>query len=162
MTTEDENMPLKQIIKITVIISIIGLLISIFGGSYKALGTLMIFTAIMLWVYRLFLRSWANGFQRNILPRWERFYEKLLRSALKGWKPQLITIGTIILLFIAFGGFGASISSQRTKVNFFPDNTPNQIIVYIEYPQGTDIAKTNAITKDIEERVYTIINDNAY
>jgi multidrug efflux pump subunit AcrB len=40
------------------------------------------------------------------------------------------------------------VGSGRTKVEFFPDNKPNQIIVYIEYPQGTDIEKTNNITKD--------------
>jgi multidrug efflux pump len=59
-------------------------------------------------------------------------------------------------------GFGASVGSQRTKVEFFPDNTPNQIIVYIEYPEGTDIAKTNHITKRIEQRVYHIINNEQY
>ncbi|NOY47657.1 MAG: efflux RND transporter permease subunit, partial [Chlorobi bacterium] len=54
------------------------------------------------------------------------------------------------------------IDSKRTKIEFFPSNTPNQIIVYIEYPEGTDIKKTNAITKDIEGRVYAIINQDAY
>ena len=70
--------------------------------------------------------------------------------------PYILTVGIIILLFVAFGGFGYSIGSQRTKVEFFPDNTPNQIIVYIEYPQGTDIEKTNQITKEIENQVYHI------
>jgi multidrug efflux pump subunit AcrB len=65
-------------------------------------------------------------------------------------------------LLVAFGGFGASIGTQRTKVEFFPDNTPNQIIVYIEYPQGTDIEKTNRITKEIESTVYTFLNDDRY
>ena len=55
--------------------------------------------------------------------------------------------------------FGVHVGVQRTKVEFFPDNKPNQIIVYIEYPEGTDIDKTNTITKDIEERVYKVIND---
>ena len=53
-------------------------------------------------------------------------------------------------------------ASQRTKIEFFPDNKPNQIIVYIEYPEGTDINKTNAITKAIESRVYAILNDPEY
>ena len=162
MTTEDKNMPLKQIIKISAIIGSIGLLILIFGGAYRGLGSLMIVTVGLLWIYRLFLRKWSNSFQNNILPRWERFYEKSLRFALSGKKPAVITIGTFVLLIIAFMGFGASVESQRTKVEFFPDNTPNQIIAYIEYPEGTDIKKTNAITKDIEERVYSIINDAAY
>ena len=162
MTIEDKDMPLKQIIKISAIMVTFGLFIYFFGGSYRALGTLMIFTAFMLWIYRLFLRKWANGFQKNILPHWERFYERLLRKALSGRKPILVTIGTFILLIIAFIGFGASVASERTKVEFFPDNKPNQIIAYIEYPEGTDIKKTNAITKDIEERVYNIINAEAY
>ena len=58
--------------------------------------------------------------------------------------------------------FGASLSTQRTKVEFFPDNKPNQIIVYIEYPQGTDIEKTNSITKEIEEKVYSVLNESTY
>ena len=88
------------------------------------------------------------------------FYEKTLRRALSGAMPYILTVGIIILLFVAFGGFGYSIGSQRTKVEFFPDNTPNQIIVYIEYPQGTDIEKTNQITKEIENQVYHILNDS--
>lgn len=162
MTTEDKEMPLKQIIRITSIISVIGLLIILFGGTYRALGSLMVLTAIMLWIYRLFLRNWANGFQNKILPRWERFYERTLRYTLSGRKPIFIAVGTFVLLLIAFMGFGASVGSQRTKVEFFPDNTPNQIIVYIEYPEGTDIKKTNTITKDIEQRVFDIVNADAY
>ena len=57
MKTEDKNMPLKQIVKLSVIITVIGVLIFVFGGTYKALGTLMVVTAILLWVYRLFLRK---------------------------------------------------------------------------------------------------------
>ncbi|BAO75231.1 efflux RND transporter permease subunit [Winogradskyella sp. PG-2] len=162
MTTEDKEMPIRNMVIISAILVGVGLLIIIFGGAYRALGSVMIVTAILLWAYRLFLRSWSNGFQNKILPRWERFYEKVLRGALKGRKPAAITIGTVILLFIAFIGFGASVRSQRTKVEFFPDNTPNQIVVYIEYPEGTDIKKTNAITKDIEQRVYNIINQSTY
>lgn len=162
MTIEDKNMPLKQIIRISIIFGSIGFLILCFGGSYRGLGTLMLVTVILLWIYRLFLRKWANGFQNKILPRWERFYEKTLRAALGGKKPVLISIGTFVLLIIAFVGFGASVGSQRTKVEFFPDNIPNQIIAYIEYPEGTDIKKTNAITKEIENRFYNIINDEAY
>ena len=162
MKTEDENMPMKNMIIISAILIGIGLLIILFGGAYRALGSVMITTAVMLWAYRLFLRSWANGFQNKILPRWERFYEKILRSALSGRKPGAVTIGTFLLLIIAFMGFGMSVGSQRTKVEFFPDNTPNQVMVYIEYPEGTDIKKTNAITKDIEERVYDIINEDVY
>ena len=162
MTTEDKKMSLKRIIALSTSISAIGLLIVLTAPSYRALGSVMIFTAIMLWVYRLFLRSWANGFQNKVLPKWEKFYEKLILKALRGRAPIVITLSTVSLLIVAFLGFGKSVADQRTKVEFFPDNEPNQIIVYIEYPQGTDISKTNQITKAIEKRVYNIINSDSY
>ena len=162
MTTEDKNMPFKQIIRISAIFGVIGLLILIFGGAYRALGSLMLVTVVLLWAYRLFLRGWANGFQKNILPKWESFYEKTLRSFLKGWRPIGLSIGSFILFVLSISAFVISCNAKRTKVEFFPDNTPNQIIVYIEYPEGTDIKKTNVITEDIEQRVYKIINEEAY
>ena len=160
MKTDDTEMPLKRIIILSSIVSGIGLIILLIGGAYRGIGSVMIFTAIMLWTYRFGLRKLANRFQNRTIPKWERFYEKTLRRALSGAMPYVLTVGIIILLFVAFGGFGYSIGSQRTKVEFFPDNTPNQIIVYIEYPQGTDIEKTNQITKEIENQVYHILNDS--
>lgn len=162
MNTEDRDMPLKRIITVSSIVAGIGLIILIFGGEYRALGSVMIFTAIMLWVYRLILRKMANHFQTKMLTRLENWYQKQLRAALKGWRPYALTIGIFLLLILAFGAFGASLASQRTKVEFFPDNKPNQIIVYIEYPEGTDIEKTNMITKKVEEKVYGVINEGTY
>ncbi|WP_439153261.1 efflux RND transporter permease subunit [Winogradskyella sp.] len=162
MTIEDKEMPLKKIIIISAIVGGLGLLILFIGGPYRGLGGVMVFTAFLLWIYRLFLRGAANYFQKNTLVWLEGAYEKTLKSALRGWMPYTISIGTVILLFVAFGGFGASVASQRTQIEFFPDNKPNQIIVYIEYPEGTDIEKTNQITKEIEQRVYGILNEDTY
>tara|TARA_B100000809_G_C15138626_1_gene531881 strand:+ start:1179 stop:4643 length:3465 start_codon:yes stop_codon:yes gene_type:complete len=162
MSIEDKDMPLKRIVVITSIVGGIGLLILISGSAYRSLGSIMVVTAAMLWIYRLGLRGMVNYFQTKILTRWERMYEKTLRWALKGWRPYVVSIGTVVLLFVTFGGFGGSVASQRTKIEFFPDNTPNQIIVYVEYPQGTDIAKTNEITKAIETRIYTTLNASEY
>lgn len=162
MTIEDKDMPIKRIIIISSVVAGIGLLILLFGGSYRGLGSVMVFTAIMLWVYRIIIRKMANRFQNKTLVRLENFYEKILTGAFKGYKPQIIIGITFLLLIAAFMSFGGSVASQRTKIEFFPDNKPNQIIVYIEYPQGTDIEKTNKITKAIEERVYKVINDPEY
>jgi len=162
MRTEDKNMPLKTIIRVSLIIAGIGLLIFLFGGEYAALGSLMIFTAIMVWIYRLFLRKMANKFQKSSLVKLENWYERRLTASFKNKRPYWIVGATFLMLIIAFVGFGASLGSQRTKVEFFPDNKPNQIIVYIEYPEGTDIEKTNAITKEIEERVYKVLNSDEY
>ena len=162
MTTEDKDMPIKQIIKTTVIVAVIGILILLFGGAYRGLGTIMIFTAVMLWAYRFFIRKWANRFQNKSLVSLENWYERQLRKALSKKRPYILSIGTFLLLITAFIGFGISLDQKRTKVEFFPDNKPNQIIVYIEYPQGTAIEKTNTITNQIEKRVYEVINQGLY
>ncbi|MEJ6736420.1 MAG: efflux RND transporter permease subunit [Flavobacteriales bacterium] len=162
MSVEDKDMPLKRIVWITSIVGGFGALILISGSAYRSLGSIMVVTAGMLWIYRLGLRGMVNYFQTKVLTRWERMYEKTLRWALQGWRPYAVSIGTVVLLFVTFGGFGGSVASQRTKIEFFPDNTPNQIIVYVEYPQGTDIAKTNEITKDIETRIYAALNASEY
>ena len=162
MSVEDKDMPVKRIVIITSIMTALGVLVLITGGAYRALGTLMIFTAIMLWAYRLFLRGWANSFQNKVLPKLESWYERQLKRALSGWTPYVLTVGTFVLLIVAFMSFGMSLQSQRTKVEFFPDNKPNQIIVYIEYPEGTDIEKTNNITKLIEQKVSDVLYSDDY
>ena len=162
MKTEDKDMPLKDILRLTGIMAVVGFTIFFFGGDYNALGTLIIFTAIMLWVYRLVLRKVANYFQKNTLVSLENWYERQLKSALTGWRPYGLVIGTFVILFAAFAGFGWSLGEQRTKVEFFPDNKPNQIIVYIEYPEGTDIEKTNQITQQIEKKVSSVLNQEMY
>lgn len=162
MKIDDKEMPIKQIIKTTSIVAGIGLLILIFGGKYRGLGTVMIFTALLLWAYRFFLRKWANNFQNKSLVKLENWYERMLTGALSKKRPYILAGGTFLLLIAAFMAFGASIGMQRTKIEFFPDNKPNQIIVYIEYPEGTAIEKTNTITSQIEKRVYDVINQSQY
>ena len=162
MSVEDKDMPLKNIVKLTSIMAVVGLLIFFFGGEYNGLGTLIIFTAIMFWVYRFILRKAANYFQKNTLVSLENWYERQLKRALTGWRPYLLVVATFVLLFVAFTGFGWSLKEERTKVEFFPDNKPNQIIVYIEYPQGTDIEKTNEITREIEQKVFEVLNEKMY
>ncbi|MBD98753.1 MAG: copper transporter [Verrucomicrobia bacterium] len=162
MTVEDKEMPFKKIIRNTIILVGFGLFIFFVGGDIRGLGSLMVFMAILLWAYRLFIRSWADTFQNVALPKFENWYEQRLIKALKGRNAYFYFGGTFIGLFVTLFMFGGSLGSGRTKVEFFPDNKPNQIIVYIEYPQGTDIQKTNEITASIEKRVYDVLNDPQY
>ncbi|THD69114.1 efflux RND transporter permease subunit [Robertkochia marina] len=162
METGEKVLTRKQLIRLSLLLGVPGILIMLVGGPVRGLGSLMIFTAIMFWIYRYALKGWANWFQRRVLTAMESMYQRTLRFALSGWKPVMFVAGIFGMLILVFMMFGASLQSGRTKVEFFPDNTPNQIIVYIEYPQGTDIEKTNKITKEIEERVYAIINDEDY
>ncbi len=162
METGEKKLTLKQLIRLSIILGGLGIFILLVGGPVRGLGSLMIFTAIMFWIYRYVLKGAANFFQQKILAWLESRYQRFLTFALKGWRAYTFTIGTFLLLFVVFAMFGASVGSQRTKFEFFPDNKPNQIVVYVEYPQGTDIDKTNAITKEIEQRVYAVVNDSEY
>ena len=162
MSVQDKDMPLKNIVRLTSIMLVVGLLIFFLGGDYKVVGTLIIFIAIMFWVYRLVLRKAANYFQKNTLVFLENWYERQLKRVLSGWRPYVLVVATFVLLVAAFTGFGWSLKEERTKVEFFPDNKPNQIIVYIEYPQGTDIEKTNEITREIEQKVFKVLNEKMY
>lgn len=162
MEVGDKELTKKQLIRLSIILGVLGIFIFIVGGEMRGLGTLMIVIGIMFWVYKYFLKPWARAFQTKGLVRLENFYEKQLKRALRGKNVYLYSGGTFILLLLAFVFFGMSLGTQRTKVEFFPDNTPNEIYVYIEYPQGTDIEKTNAITKNIEERVYGVTDRSKY
>ena len=152
---EKDEINVKQLMLYSGILFVVGLLIFIGGGAIKALGTLMIFMSIMLWIYKFALSKIADYFQNVILRKLEISYRKFLKFALTGFMPYVFLFGTIALLFISFVVVGIA----QPKVEFFPDNKPNQIIVYIEYPQGTDIEKTNQITKEIEQDVYAVIEN---
>ncbi|GGG40413.1 copper transporter [Croceivirga lutea] len=152
----------KQLIRLSIILGGFGLLILLVGGPVRGLGTLMIVTAALFWIYKYVLKQSAINFQQKTLVKLENFYEGQLKNALRGKNVYWYAGSIFVLLIISFMLFGWSLGTQRTKVEFFPDNTPNEIYVYIEYPQGTDIDKTNAITKAIESRVYGVVNNDKY
>lgn len=162
MSIDRKVLSLKKLITITIVLVGLGIFMFIFGGAMRSLGTLMFFCAIMFWLYKYAIKGMTDYFQHTILVWMENAYEKTLRFTLRGWNPYIMVISTVILLVVSSMMFGWSISSGRTSVNFFPDNKPNQIIVYLEYPEGTDINKTNEVTKKIEQRVYNIINAPKY
>ena len=163
MDINEKILSKKTLIRLTIILGGLGLFILIFGGAARALGSVLIFTAIMFWLYKYVVKGWTTSFQNNVLTKWENWYESGLKFFLSGKKPYLTVIGMVLMFFVILGlYFGWSVGSGRTKVEFFPDNTPNQIIVYVEYPQGTDIEKTNEITESIEKRVYAVVNSKEF
>ena len=48
------------------------------------------------------------------------------------------------------------------SVEFFPENQPKQILVFIEYPEGTAIKKTNTTTRRIESEIFDVIARPVY
>ena len=48
------------------------------------------------------------------------------------------------------------------SVEFFPENQPQQILVFIEYPDGTSIKKTNITTRRVESEIFDVISRQKY
>lgn len=162
MTVEDKNMPKKMLIRNTIILVVFGVFILVVGGAYSGLGSVLVFTAALMWLHRYVVKGMADRFQNKTLVAFENWYEGFLHMALRGRNAYAFFIGTFIMLIVSLFMFGGSLGSGRTKVEFFPDNQPKQIITYIEYPEGTAIERTNAITKDIEKRMNAVLNGDEY
>lgn len=166
MEVEEKEMRKKRAIRVSLILGVAGIVVLVAGfmldsGLFRGLGNLMILAVILLWVYRLFLKKAVYYFQYKSLKKLENSYEKFLRFALRGRKAYVFFFGTFTVLILSF----ALVAVAQPNVLFFPDNEPNQIITYIEYPQGTDIEKTNKLTKKIEKRIFDVIQkyeDNGY
>ncbi|MGB5370933.1 MAG: efflux RND transporter permease subunit [Flavobacteriaceae bacterium] len=162
MEIGEKELTKKQLYRLSAILGGFGLFILIFGGTMRGLGSVMILTAILFWVYKYALKKWALNFQKNTMARFEDWYERRIQHALRGGNVYWYFGITFLVLIATFMLFGMSIGSGRTKIEFFPDNIPNEIYVYIEYPQGTSIEKTNLLTNDIERRVYAVVNRDKY
>ena len=162
MEVGEKELSRKQLIRTSSILTGIGLFILIFGGSMRGLGSVMILTAILFWAYKYGIKKWSKRFQSTALVKFENFYERQIKFSLRGKNVYWFAGITVLLLVSTIMLFGLSLGSGRTKVEFFPDNTPNEVNVYIEYPQGTAIEKTDELTKAIEDRVYAIANKPKY
>ncbi len=162
MKTDEKTLSRKLLTRISLMMLPIGLLILFVGGPVRGFGTLVLVTIVLMWVYKYVLHGAAEVFQRRFLTWLENRYRKFLGWALKGWRPLGFAFGIFFMLIATFAAFGGSVGAGRTAIEFFPDNKPNQIITYIEYPEGTAIEKTNAITKEIERRIFKVFNDAQY
>jgi len=166
MKTEEEPLTKKKLIRWSLILVGVGVLLLVAGfamdvAAFRGFGNLAILAALLLWLYKYVLADAVEYFQYKSLKKLENFYEKTLKYALRGKKAYVFFFGTIALLIMSFILVGVA----QPNVLFFPENEPNQIITYIEYPQGTDIEKTNELTKKVEQRVFDAIekyNDDGY
>lgn len=162
MVIDEKEISFKTLRNISIVFGALGLFMSIVGGPVRGLGNLMVVTIVLMWLYRLFIFKSTVSFQNTVLVWLENAYEKQLKAALRGRNVYYLFASTIVLLLLAFMGFGASIGMGRTKIEFFPDNTPKQVVVYVEYPQGTAIDKTNDLSLEIEREVAQVLGDQQY
>ena len=158
MEIEDREISQKSLWRLTFILGGLGVLLLFNSGTIRGLGTLMVFTTLLFWAYKFFIKKWAVYFQNVILVNLEKRYTKVLRFALTGSKPYIFLFSTIALLFSSFIILGIA----SPKVEFFPENQPQQIFVYMEYPEGTSIEKTNTAAKLIEAEIFEVISQDKY
>ena len=117
-----------------------------FGNLFILIGTL-----VLLNVYVLVPLS--NRFQTTLLPKTENVYNKILRTALTGKKSYLFLGGTIGMLLFSLLLMGIF----TPNILFFPVNQPAYVNVFIDFPVGTNIERTNEFTEKIEAKVFEII-----
>ena len=158
MEIEDRELSKKSLWRMTFILGGLGTLLIFNEGTLRGLGTIMLLTTLLFWAYKYFIKGWATYFQDVSLVRLEASYSNVLRYALTGRRPYVFLFGTIGLLFSSFIILGLA----APKVEFFPENQPQQIFVYAEYPEGTSIDKTNATSKRIEAEVANVIGNSKY
>ena len=158
MEISERQITLKGLLKFTLILGGLGFILIFNQGVLRVLGTILITITLLSWAYKYFLKRLAFVFQNQFLPRMEKGYRSFLSLALRGYRPIAFLIATFILLFSSFVLMGLF----PPKVEFFPENQPLQIFTYIEYPEGTNINKTNAIAVKIEEDILSIIDHPKY
>ena len=158
MDIEDRNVTPKSAKIYSIVFAILAVIFILIGNIYdsklaRAIGHLSIISLGLMWLYKIKLHQWTQDFQHSFFPRMEKKYQSFLSKILTG-RNAWIALGTIIgMLFFSF----ALLKVFPRKILFFPDNIPNQAIVYIEYPQGTDIEKTNKATTFVEKQVIAIL-----
>lgn len=149
-----QNQPNKKKIVITsLFFTSMGIFFIVFG--WITLGNFIAFIGILSLVNLFLFMPGTKIFQNKFLPRLERVYEKFLRFAIQGARPFFFLGGTFLLLVFSLGLFMAF----PPKVEFFPNNEPQYVNVFISHPIGTDITVTNKTTLKIENDLNKILNE---
>ena len=158
MDIEDKNISKQALKKYSIIFIASGLLFAVPGYIsdttwMRAIGHLLLISLVLMWCYYLFLYKATQDFQHSFFPSIEARYQVFLGKILTGKRAVISLVLIIGLLFFSF----VLLAIFPRDVLFFPNNVPKQNIVYIEYPQGTDISKTNKATLFVEAQVIDVL-----
>jgi multidrug efflux pump subunit AcrB len=166
MKREDEDKAIESgfgAIKKTLIT--LGIIAAVFYLLYAATGTgtifgianVMVLVALLV-IFNHFILTpkLIIPFQENLLPKLKDNYSKAIRWILEGWRPVWAVLASVVLLILTIMFMGI----KKPNVVFFPSAEPDYIYVYNVMPIGTDARKTDEITKEIEKRVFKVLQDN--
>jgi len=143
----------KKIVISSLFFTSLGIFFIVFG--WVSLGNFVAFIGLLSLVNLFIFLPGTKTFQNKFLPRLERVYEKFLRFAIKGKRPLVFLGGTILLLIFSLGLFAIF----PPKVEFFPNNEPQYVNIFISHPIGTDIGVTNETTLKVEADLNKILNE---
>ncbi|REG78419.1 efflux RND transporter permease subunit [Algoriphagus antarcticus] len=155
MKVEDvsKDKPKQKSIIVAGVLLILSALFYLIG--WAAFGSLMMIASVFT-VFNVFvLRRAIRWFQTVLLVKLENIYETTLNYALNGKKPYGFLGGTVLLLVLSL----LLLVVRAPEVLFFPDNQPQLINVFVEFPIGTDIEATNEFVDGMEEELMIALDD---
>ncbi|MEK0441409.1 MAG: hypothetical protein RL403_387, partial [Bacteroidota bacterium] len=149
MKIEDmsQEKPKKGSIRASIALVLLAVIFYVLG--WTSMGTLSVTFALLTVVYVFYVRKWVGWFQAVFLVKMENSYESLLKFALSGKNPVKFLLGTFFLLIFSIVLLGI----RSPKVLFFPDNQPQLVNVFVEFPIGTSIESTNAFVDTMEDEM---------
>lgn len=142
----------KRLFTVTGIMAGIGVGFYIAGNILW--GNLLILPLLLSLINVFGLKPAAVWFQGRLLPWLERRYEATLRMALGRHTSKWLMFGMVVLLFFSIVFYFAS----SPNVIFFPDSDPKTVYITMELPLGTDIDKTDEVTREAEEIIYDVLD----
>jgi len=137
-----------------IIFGVIGLLFHLL--KLPGIGNFSIFIGISFMLHNFYMAKILRKFKNHFIPALMDKYEILLRYFIKSRRPYRLLwslIGLFIITIIITG-------ITKPKVIFFPKNDPNYIYAFIKLPVGTDAAKTDSITRIIQDRIFNVVGEN--
>ena len=157
MKVEEAPINKKRLILISFLLIIFGALFA-YGLGSMVLGNVFIYSGGFSLFYAYLVVPATVWFQSKALPNLENSYRAMLSFALSEKKPLILFTGTFVLLI--FSALLLGVFPPKTL--FFPENMPNQAMVYIQMPIGTDIEETNTVTLELEKEVMSIVDQFSY
>lgn len=149
-----ENKPQKKrILRNSAILVGIGVVFLLMGAI--GLGNFLIVFALISLLNLYVLYPGTKRFQNGFLPKLESAYENFLSKRLKGRGPLWLVLGTFGLLILSFVAMGVF----PPKIDFFPENEPNYVNIFISHPIGTDISVTNQTALKVESKLNGILGE---
>jgi multidrug efflux pump subunit AcrB len=128
---------------------VLGLLSHIMGSH--GFGNFTIVMGLLYLLNKFVLVKWIHSFQTRIWPTFQAWYIRVLTWALDH---RAISFGSVIILLVLSVFL---IMVRSPKVLFFPSAEPNFAYVYLTLPEGTDQERTNEVLKQLEEKVYNVL-----